>query len=467
MAPFFTGNTCNAFLPREIACTLGNYVSFAVDARDASDYEKTIAFANRHNMRLVIRNTGHDYQGRSTGAGAIAIWTHNIKNMEIRNFASSIYTGKALKIGAGVEVLEAYEFVNRNGVNVVAGNCPTVGLAGGYTQGGGHGPLASKFGLGADQVLEWEVVTAGAKHLIASPRQNSDLYWALCGGGGGTYGAVVSVTVKAHPAMRMAAANLTFGKTEADQFYDVIAAFQQILPKFGDDGGTANWLISPQSFILFPAYLPDKTKADIDRHMQPIIDRLNQHGIQHQYFSGEFPTFLDSYRAMNLPFNVSQFQLGSRLIRRSVVENNNGGLTNAVRTLVEGGTVFSGVSQNVRNSVPSPNAVGANPFWRESIFSAVIGTPYSFTDNSANVRFQEQMTNELIPQLSRLDPSEGAYGNEGDFREPNFKQVFYGSHYDMLDGIKRKYDPDDRFWGATNVGSDRWTQGPDLKLCRA
>lgn len=170
MAQYFTNNSCNPFLPDSAPCTIGNYVSYSVNASDASDYQKTIAFTRQYNIRLVIKNTGHDYNGKSTGAGAVAIWTHNIKAMEVIDYHSSYYTGKAMKMGAGVAVHEAYEFADTQDVLVVGGNCPTVGLVGGYTQGGGHGPLASKFGLGADQVLEWEVVT-GTGQLVTATRR--------------------------------------------------------------------------------------------------------------------------------------------------------------------------------------------------------------------------------------------------------------------------------------------------------
>src|ERR1700712_2958713 len=96
---------------------------------------------------------------------------------------------------AGVQIFEAYEALAARGLRMVGGECATVGISGGFLQGGGHSALSSTHGLGADQVLEWELVTANGTHLIASPTQNSDLYWALSGGGPGTYGVVVSVTV--------------------------------------------------------------------------------------------------------------------------------------------------------------------------------------------------------------------------------------------------------------------------------
>ena len=53
-------------------------------------------------------------------------------------------------------------------------------------QGGGFSILSPKYGLAADQTLEFEVVTMQGEHLIASPTQNEDLYWALSGGVSGS-----------------------------------------------------------------------------------------------------------------------------------------------------------------------------------------------------------------------------------------------------------------------------------------
>jgi len=75
--------------------------------------------------------------------------------------------------------------------------------------------LSSKYGLAADQTLEFGVITAnrgssGARLLKASPAENRDLYWALSAGGGGTYAVVYSLTAKAHPDLPVAAANFSF-----------------------------------------------------------------------------------------------------------------------------------------------------------------------------------------------------------------------------------------------------------------
>ena len=68
--------------------------------------------------------------GKSTGAGALAIWTHHLKKIEFLDYKSSYYIGKAIKMGAGVQGFEAYAAADKEGLNVVGGECPTVGLAG-------------------------------------------------------------------------------------------------------------------------------------------------------------------------------------------------------------------------------------------------------------------------------------------------------------------------------------------------
>jgi hypothetical protein len=61
MTPFFANQSCDPFTPREWPCTLGNYVSYAVNASSAADVATALKFAKLHNIRIVVRNTGHEY----------------------------------------------------------------------------------------------------------------------------------------------------------------------------------------------------------------------------------------------------------------------------------------------------------------------------------------------------------------------------------------------------------------------
>ncbi|OAQ98295.1 hypothetical protein LLEC1_02897, partial [Akanthomyces lecanii] len=148
---------CDPFQPENGSCTLGNYVKYSVEVRNPADIIATVRFAAQHNIRLVIRNTGHDYNGRSTGAGALAIWTHSLKDTEVIDWEDGVYDGKALRVGAGVAGYEALAAAHKAGLVVLTGECPSVGVAGGYAQGGGHSALSTVHGLAADNALSYDV----------------------------------------------------------------------------------------------------------------------------------------------------------------------------------------------------------------------------------------------------------------------------------------------------------------------
>lgn len=116
-------------------------------AKTGAHIKAGVDFARTNNVRLLIRNTGHDFMGRSTGFGSLAINTHSFKTVTfVKNYTGGGgYTGSAVTVGAGVQVRELYKLANAQSpkVVVVGGECPTVGLAGGYIQGGGHGPMVS------------------------------------------------------------------------------------------------------------------------------------------------------------------------------------------------------------------------------------------------------------------------------------------------------------------------------------
>lgn len=278
MAPIFANMSCDPFTAIDDQCIIGAYVPYAVNASSVSDYIQTMAFAQEFNIRLVIRNTGHDYMGKSTGPGSLALWTHHLKDISILNYTSASYTGPAMKVGAGVQASEAQTAANSLGFVVVEGDCPTVGIAGGYTQGGGTSPLSSLFGMGADQVLEWEAVTASGDIVTATPQnQYSDLYWALSGGGGGTYAAVLSMTIKVHQNMVTAGATLSFTDTNSEKYWSVVQAFLMNLPALLQAGGTSYWEVLPGNIFSTPqTYLPNGTAQDIQDILEPTLRALNQ-----------------------------------------------------------------------------------------------------------------------------------------------------------------------------------------------
>jgi len=280
MAPFFANQSCDPFLPRSAQCVVGTYVSFAVNVSSAQDVQRTLAFATKHNIRFIVRNTGHDYLGKSTGPGALAVWMHNMKDIQMIDYTSPNHTGKAIQVGAGVQMFEAYAAADAAGYSVVGGECSTVGYAGGYVQGGGHSSLASTYGLAADQVLSYEVVDGRGEVLQATQTQNSDLFWALSGGGGGTYGVVTSMTSKAHINVPVTGANLTFASKglSQDQFYDIVTIFHKSVPALVDAGAVGVWFITNTTFELSPLTAPNLNVSHVKKLLSPLtteLERLN------------------------------------------------------------------------------------------------------------------------------------------------------------------------------------------------
>lgn len=470
MAPYFANRSCDPFTGRDFECVIGTAVQYAVNVSCASDVSAGIEFATKHNIRLVIRNTGHDYNGKSTGAGSLGLWMHHLKDITFSDWSDSYYTGKAIKMGAGVQGFEAYQAANASGLQVVGGECPTVGIAGGYTQGGGHSALASKHGLAADQTLEWELVTGTGEYLIANRHQNTDLYWALSGGGGSSYGVVLSLTAKAYPDTPTSAMNLTFtsANTSQDNYYEAISTFHASLPPLVDAGGMSVWYFTNESFAISPITGPGITVPELKQFLAPLMDKLDQLGIQYTSYFGQFSGYLDEYNAMQGPIDVGIAQYGGRLIPRSLVENNNTALTDAYRFINNNGGQFIGVGVNVSKAVAGDVYNSVNPGWRTTLIDTVITTPWSFyAPWQEMVDNQYLMTDVLLPPLEALTPNGSCYLNEGNFRQPDWQSVFYGENYDRLLEIKNKYDPNHMFYATTAVGADYWEVQPDKSLCKA
>ncbi|KAM0450938.1 hypothetical protein ACHAO4_006330 [Trichoderma viride] len=472
MQPFFANQSCDAFTPESQPCLLGNYVSYAVNVSCTADVSAALAFATKNNIRVVVRNTGHDFFGRSTGAGALGIWTHNLKSVTVQNYSSKNYTGPSIKVGAGIQGFEILEAAHAAGYVAVTGECPTVGVAGGFTQGGGHSALSTQFGLGADQTLEFQVVTAAGTVLTASASQNSDLYWALSGGGPG-FGVVTSMTVKVHPETTIGGAQIDIlaATTTPDLFNQVISEFYAMIPTMIDQGAMVVYLMTNQILEVKPITVWNSTADFVENTvLAPFTALLSQLGVPATIKYTEL-SYFDHYATYMgpLPYgslDIGDFNYGSRLIPRSVLVNNNDDLQAVIQNLTAQGVVMAGSSANYARPAGVNNAV--LPAWRDTTIHLQIGTPWNNTAPfSQMIADQNTITNDFMPQLEAVTPGSGIYMNEGDFQQPNFQQEFFGSNYNTLLAIKKKYDPNALFWGNRLVGSETWTVASNGRMCRS
>ncbi|CAO2647550.1 Nn.00g084720.m01.CDS01 [Neocucurbitaria sp. VM-36] len=473
MQSTFTNQSCDPFSDRSIPCTLGNYVSYSVKATEARDVIAALKFAKAGRVRIVVRNTGHDFLGRSTGAGALAIWTQNLKNISFGQWADKYYTGPAVTVGAGVIGYEVLEAAHKQGLNVVSGECATVGLAGGFTQGGGHGVLSTSFGLGADQTLAFQVVTAEGKILTASATENSDLYWALSGGGGGTYGVVLSMTVRAYKSKQVggAAMQLLASSTTPEKYAAATAKLVELLPGMIDAGAMVVFLISAPYLVIKPVTVWNSTAAYVkDVVLAPYAAALQELGITPPIVYSEL-SYRDHYdRYMGpLPggaYEVNRYQFGGRLIPRSVVTNSTSALTSVLTDLAADGVLLAGSAANYQKPAGAPaNAV--LPAWRKSLTQLQLITNWNTTAPWADMQAaQKRMTTEFMPKIEAVTPGSGSYMNEADFQQPNWQRTFYGENYGRLRAIKDKYDPGNMFYVLKGVGSDAWSVAENGRMCR-
>jgi hypothetical protein len=125
MFPIYQGRTClPTDDPSSSNCTLGGYASYSVAVTKVWQIQLALNFARNANLRLVVRNTGHDFGDKSIGAGALSIWTHKLKDIEfLADHNCRGYHGPAFKLGSGVLTEEVYGAAEQNNVTVVGGEC--------------------------------------------------------------------------------------------------------------------------------------------------------------------------------------------------------------------------------------------------------------------------------------------------------------------------------------------------------
>lgn len=194
-------------------CSLGRLATYHVDVREASHISTTLKFAHTHNIRISVKNTGHDFFGRASVPNSLAIWTHNLQSLEFYpDFTASncpSANGQNIgEMGAGVIAGDAYRFFGSHGMDIAGGYEESVGLAGGFGQGGGVGDFTTTHGLMVDTAVEFEVVTADGQIRTINECNDPDLFWAMRGGGGGTFAVLTKYRAQVYPSSMIHTYNL-------------------------------------------------------------------------------------------------------------------------------------------------------------------------------------------------------------------------------------------------------------------
>ncbi|KAF4835215.1 FAD-linked oxidoreductase ZEB1 [Colletotrichum tropicale] len=467
--PIFQGRTCQP--KKEISgseCTIGGYPEYAINVTSVAQIQVAVNFARAANLRLVIKNTGHCYLGKSLGAGALSLWMHNVKDIEyLPKYEGPGYSGPAMKLAAG-----------------------SVGYTGGMITGGGQNPLAGIYGMAADHVVAFQIVTADGRFRTVSENENPDLFWALRGGGGGTFGVITSVIIRAHPRMNVVTAKWTLdaSNNSIDQFWKGVRKFYDEFLNWTDAGLYSFYIMwpTPQLSMNY-MFAPNHTLDSYNEVVSPFFEYFEANNITlsvpHQYtaHTSFYSAYQATWGANQFPVGVDTSLPANRLVpRRNFVEKYEETYA-LIKSHVSSGKHFLGyhnAPSNAGSSVGNQNNA-VNPAFREMVFFLVTSSNRT-ADHSTpaalaaqNMYLQEQV---LQPwrEIASVPEGGGTYLNEASVEESNWQESFYGGNYPRLSQIKRRWDPNDVFYAVTAVGSERWIvldgdQGVQIqngRLCR-
>ncbi|KAK3680909.1 hypothetical protein B0T22DRAFT_474350 [Podospora appendiculata] len=477
---YWTGDTCRPSEDPTASCTLGNYGVYVIKATKHAHIKAGVDFARKNNIRLVLRNTGHDFIGRSVGYGSLVINTHSFKDVQwINKYAGAgSYHGSAVKVSAGIQGREilAMGHARSPPLVVVTGECPTVGIAGGFIQGGGHGPWTTLKGFSADNVLAFEVITASGLYAVANEVENADLFYALKGGGPASYAVILTVTMKTFPDQRASGATLYINSThttDADVWWNGTAAFHKYANHFVDNGLYVYYEMFPQSLRVRPFVAIEKTAAQLQALVQPMLNELDAQHIPYEFAVKEFPTFFDLYNDLFEGENAGDSAIsGGWMLNHADMDPARTPLVmDAMKKVFTPArpSTFSFMIGHLFNpgyNVPVSNSA-TNPAWRNAtdfIITNII-VPVG-VDAGFKAYLQDVLTNDIDEALRSVSSSDCTYVNEADPYQTNWQGRFWGSVYPTLRRTRNKWDPLGVFYAISTPGTEGWALMNDTKLCK-
>ena len=159
-------------------------------------------------------------------------------------------------------------------------------------------PYSSDCLAGVDNVLQFTIVTADGNHVVANQFNNQDLFWALRGGGGGTWGVVTSVTYKTHPSTPFSGAFLLVNSTDANSTQKLLTELIRLTPSLVDQGYGGYSGGGSNQFQLLTAS-PNATAEQTNATFRPLFDlALSLPGFTVQNYTVTFPDFWALYEPL-------------------------------------------------------------------------------------------------------------------------------------------------------------------------
>jgi FAD/FMN-containing dehydrogenase len=235
-------------------------------------------------------------------------------------------TFAAVRVAAGHAAIDAQLHVSKHNRVVITGANPDVGLVG-WLLGGGHGPLTQSYGMGVDQLLQATLVTPTGEILTASACENTELFYALRGGGGGTFGVVTEVVVRTYPTPKTTRYSFTVSSrasTTSAEFYAFVAYLHADLQRLKEGGMQGYYYIGgpplvPALGFMWTFMLFDAESGSVEKLMEPILKYLESR--KSLFTWTQETTHADTYLAIyngtytNEPVAMGGSAIGSRLLR--------------------------------------------------------------------------------------------------------------------------------------------------------
>ncbi|KAL3474584.1 hypothetical protein BJX99DRAFT_174699 [Aspergillus californicus] len=503
-----TGESCafgssipDLVTPVTRACYQGSVPSKYVDARSVENIQRTLAFARVNDLRLVVKNTGHDYTGRSSGAGALALWTHNIQPpMTLkRDFIPDgcvNAVGDVITFGAGQQFSGIYEFAHEHDYIVVGGASETVGAAGGWITGGGHSLISNELGLGVDNVQQLKAVLPNGTYVTANRCVNQDIFFALRGGGGGTFGVITEMSTLAHPERPMVAATVTFSGITAADASKLISISVANADKWASEGWGGYIILGLQangsSTFFMATSMLNQTAAEIS--MDPIMDFANCLGTPVVTSVSSTNTYFQILSGLLTGDDINSLigvgmAVSSRIIPRehfrdpvgqkkvsSIVYDMLAASQDTNPTIATAPLWICAVAPTIysRNLPESdqpdgPGASSVTPAWRTGLWHTIMLQPFvgSMASDAEAVRDTFQAAHDIMKPLREYTPNGGAYLNEADAFETDPVGSFWGeNNYARLLSIKEEIDPTNLLSVWNGIGwnreDERFSCYPDI-----
>ena len=453
-------------------CSLGAIPPYAVAAESDADIAAALSFAVKHNLRVAVKSTGHEYQGRSTAKDALLIWTHGLKGISTSPSFSACddlgRPGPAITTRPGDVWGEAYAAAKAfgGGHTVVGGSAISVSSCGGFTQGGGHSWQGPAHGMAVDNALQFTAVLADGRSVTASRCANPDLFFALRGGGGGSFGVLTSCTYSLYPFTKDGVAGLDLtvallrGEESTLRFLDAwlyhSAAF--LSDAKSNPGGVVAGgytFLSSQpgegySGAFSATLVFNGTLEAASACIAPLAAWAEQNPLDVSVVTADlkpYPSLLEWHDTFPEPEATgTPVTLGSRLLpaaallddaRRASLAANLSFISRYVTVemfLVAGGAVSA-------YDEKAGGEVALGPAWRNAVLHTVFGAAWELNATLAEQAAIVGGVSDLTGVLRGALPESGAYWSESDVLEPGWEGSFWGGNVERLKAVKRSVDP--------------------------